>query len=81
MLKAGHRIRELRRAQKLTIMELADMLGVSGPSVYFWEHYRSYPSLQNAIVMADFFGVSLDYLVGREFVPKSPQDAAQYAKR
>ena len=50
----------------MTMEELAERVGVKHPAVYKWEHGRGNPSMGNARKLADIFGVSLDYLMGRD---------------
>ena len=47
-------------------MELAEALGVSKQSVSIWEHSNVSPSVEMLVKLSDFFGVSTDYLLGRE---------------
>lgn len=44
---------------------MADFLGVKIRVYQYYESEGRKPTLDNLIVLADFFGVSLDYLVGR----------------
>ncbi|WP_297301147.1 helix-turn-helix transcriptional regulator [uncultured Oscillibacter sp.] len=59
-------IRLLREQNDMTMEELAERVGVKHPAVFKWEHGRNNPSLKNARKLADIFGVSLDYLMGRD---------------
>lgn len=61
-------IRLLREQNDMTMEELAERVGVKHPAVFKWEHDRNNPSLENARKLADVFGVSLDYLMGRDSV-------------
>ena len=49
----------------MTRQELGDRLGVKPPAIYKWERGLGLPQMETAIRMADVFGVSLDYLMGR----------------
>lgn len=60
------RLRELREAKGLQQKELAIDLRVSQPTVSDWESERKVPSAKNTQKLADYFGVSIDYLLGRE---------------
>lgn len=62
----NNRIRVLREAQNMTQFELATRLGVQSPAVYKWERGRNNPSVEMALKLADVFGCSLDYLLGRD---------------
>ncbi len=47
--------------------EAADYLGLSLRTYQYYEEGRSEPSIPRLIRLADFFQVSLDELVGREW--------------
>lgn len=60
------RVRELRESKGIQQKELAVDLGVSQPTVSDWESGRKVPSAKSMAKLADYFGVSVDYLLGRE---------------
>ena len=60
-----NRIRELRTAAKLTMKQLGALVGVSESSVSLYETGKRQPDNETSIRIADIFGVSLDYLLGR----------------
>ena len=55
------RIRELRKARKLSQEELADRLGVSRQAISRWELGATLPDVPNLLKLSDLFGVSTDY--------------------
>lgn len=59
----GARIEELRIASGATVSELADEMGVSIQAVYHWQYGMSLPSLDNMVVLAAFFGVTIDEIL------------------
>lgn len=61
----NERIRTLREARGMTQVELARQLSVTKQSVSNWENNNIQPSVEMAVAIADFFGVSLDDLLGR----------------
>ena len=62
----GERLKELREERELGQVELAQKLHVSKGIISLWENNLREPGLANLDVIADFFGVSIDYLAGRE---------------
>ena len=62
----GEKIRELRRAKKISQEEFALAIGYSRSLIVNWEKGTRDPSTQTLLKIADFFNVSLDYLLGRE---------------
>ena len=45
---------------------MADFLQIAQPSYIRYENGSAQPSLENLVKLADYFDVSLDYLLGRE---------------
>ena len=64
----AERLKELRTERKVSQAKLAKELGVSFSVVCYWETDRSEPTAVNIVKLADYFGVSADYLLGREDV-------------
>jgi len=62
------RIKELRKERKLKQKELADEFSVKLRTYQGYEYGESYPEVAKLLAIADFFDVSLDYLVGRSDV-------------
>ncbi|MBQ3692946.1 MAG: helix-turn-helix transcriptional regulator [Clostridia bacterium] len=60
----GNRIKELRRSKDITQEEFAEYLGVSYQSVSRWENGVCYPDMELLPIMSDFFGVTVDSLMG-----------------
>ena len=59
-------IRRLRMARGITQVELAHRPGVSKQNVSNWESNNIQPSIELLEKTADLFGVTTDYLLGRE---------------
>lgn len=59
------RIRELRKERCETQVQVAEALGIAESHYQVYERGASLPNLENAWKLADHFGVSIDYLVGR----------------
>lgn len=60
------RIRKLRKERGLSVTRIAEAIGVSYQSLQRYEAGKREPSIQVLIALANFFDVSVDYLVGRE---------------
>jgi transcriptional regulator with XRE-family HTH domain len=67
ILNFSERLKEIRKLSGKTQVEVSNGIGVTEQNYQVYERGKSLPSLQNAIALADFFNVSLDYLVGRDF--------------
>ena len=79
-LNIGKRIKELRRSKDITQEELSEILGVSYQSVSRWENDTCYPDIELLPTIADYFGVTVDKLIGAD---KSVEQAhvTQYLDR
>lgn len=62
----GSRVKNLRYIKGLNQSELGDIIGVSKASISGYEHATRNPSYKNLEKLADYFGVTSDYLLGRE---------------
>ena len=64
----------MRKQKKVGQKEVAELLGVSLRSYQFYESGEYDPSLPNLVVLADYFQVSTDYLLGRSDEPGYEKD-------
>ena len=60
----------LRKSRSLTQKQLASEMQLSELAIQHYEAQRRKPAFDVLIALADFFDVSLDYLVGRSDVPQ-----------
>ena len=60
------RLKELRKQKNISQVELAKEIGVAQPTLSGWESGRFQIDDDNKIKLADFFDVTVDYLMGRE---------------
>lgn len=69
-----NRLRLLRKQKNKSQTEMADFLHVSRQAYNFYENGVREPKLDMLIKMADFFDVSIDYLLSRTDFPKKYKD-------
>lgn len=64
----AERLKELREERGLSQKELEKALNnkISDAAISLWELGRRTPNAEALILLADFFSVTIDYLVGRE---------------
>ena len=62
----GEFIKKLRKQRNLTQEQLAEAFGVSCQAISKWETATSYPDISLLPIIADYFGVSIDYLLGHD---------------
>lgn len=68
MASFGSRIRELRKERNMVQQDVADAFSIRVRTYQGYEYGESYPDVTKLIAIADYFDVSLDYLVGRSDV-------------
>lgn len=59
-------IRALRNKNKLTMKELSKILGVAESTISLYENEKRQPDNDTLCRLADYFNVSIDYLLGRD---------------
>lgn len=59
-------LKNLRKAKGLTQKEVAEFIGISQNNYSYWENEKVKIDNDSLQKLADFFGVTTDYLLGRE---------------
>jgi transcriptional regulator with XRE-family HTH domain len=75
----GKRIRELRIEKGITQNELSNYLGLTPKMISFYELEQRFPPQDILIKLADYFDVSVDYLLGRSDIKNSDQLLKEYS--
>ena len=70
----GENLQEVRRKNRLSQEELAEMLGVSRQAVSKWELGEGYPEVEKLLVLARRLNLSLDRLLDNEAAGKLSED-------
>lgn len=65
-VKRGQILKELRKEKTLSQTELAKMMGVSVQAYQKYEYGTAEPNFDSLCKLADFYGVTTDYILGRE---------------
>lgn len=73
-------LRELRSKRKLTQLQVAQFLGVDRTTYVKYEGGNSDPPTATLVRLADYFGVTVDYLIGHDAVQKNVSDASNHIK-
>lgn len=68
----AERIIQLKTDRNLLQKDIAAAIGLSVRGYQYYEKGQKEPTLSVLLRLADFFGVSLDYLVGRTDDPRWP---------
>ena len=62
-----NRIRELRKNRNLTMKELGNIVGLAESTISQYETGKRQPDNEVLLKMGEFFGVTVDYLLGSNF--------------
>ena len=70
MANFAERIKELRCKNGMTQAAVGKLLGIRQDAISTYERGKNYPEVRNLMILADYFGVSTDYLLGRTDNPE-----------
>lgn len=80
----SNKLYELRKEKGLSQRTAAQQFFVSQATYYNWEAHKTEPSFEQLLKIADFYDVTVDYLLGRDdsvsvtpFNEQLPKDAQQ----
>lgn len=62
----GRRLQQLRERRRISRRVLAELCGLSKNMIGRYERGERSPSTRTVVLLADFFGVTTDWLLGRE---------------
>ncbi len=63
-MKFQERLKELRIEKKVSQVEIGQLLNMSKMAISHWEKGNSEPSIEQLKILARYFDVSVDYLIG-----------------
>ena len=65
-IQVAARIKELMKENSLTQVALAEKVGIRQNTISAWLLGKKEPSIRSMWLLADYFNVDIDYLVGRK---------------
>ena len=77
-LNYGEALKEHRKAYGYTQERLAKETGIFQPNISAWENNVYAPSIDFCVQLADFYGITLDELVGRDYGREDKPKNAYY---
>jgi len=81
-MEFNEKLQKLRKEQNLTQEELAEKLFVSRTAISKWESGRGYPSIDSLKVIAKYFHITIDELIGsEEIISLAEQDKKENNKK
>ena len=69
MATFGERLKQLRIDNQITQKQIADFLGMTVNGYQNYEYDKREMNIKTLTILADYFNVSIDYLVGRSDDP------------
>lgn len=63
-IRIGENVKMLRKQRDITQEQLAELLGVSNAAISKWERGETYPDISLLPIIAHYFSISLDELIG-----------------
>lgn len=81
-MEFNEKLQRLRKEQNLTQEELAEKLFVSRTAISKWESGRGYPSIDSLKIIAKYFNITIDELIGsEEIISLAEQDKKDTKKK
>lgn len=72
MATFGELLQELRKDKRLSQKQLADVIAVTTGTISNYENDQHLPDIEKLIMLANYFDVTTDYLLGRSISRLSP---------
>jgi len=60
------RLRELMEEKNLNQVKLAEKVGIKQNTISAWLNGKKEPSISSLWLLADYFNVEIDYIIGRK---------------
>lgn len=70
----SQRLKELRKEKGITQKQFSEIFQVASGTIAMWEIGKRQPDIQMIDRIASYFEVSVDYLLGKTDIKKSPSD-------
>ena len=66
MRNYGEEMKAQRQMHGLSQRDLARETGIKQQNISRWENGQAIPSIENCEILADFYGITIDELIGRD---------------
>ncbi len=67
MMNYGEELKFQRIKRNKTLMQIEKDTGISNSNLSRWECGKVLPNIDFCVMLADYYGISLDELIGRDF--------------
>lgn len=76
MTETGQNIKELREKAGISVKELQNIFGFTTPqAIYKWQHGTAMPTLDNLVVLAAVFEVSIEDILVLDYIEDTRMSA------
>lgn len=65
-MNIGNNLKNHRETQGISQLELSKATGITQAAISRWEDNKRVPNIESCIILADYYGISIDYLIGHE---------------
>ncbi|MBR6502695.1 MAG: helix-turn-helix transcriptional regulator [Clostridia bacterium] len=72
MLNYGKALKECRIINGKSLLDVERDTGINNANISRWEQGKVLPNIDFCVKLADYYGISLDELVGRDYVTSTP---------
>ncbi|EPC8422596.1 helix-turn-helix domain-containing protein [Bacillus wiedmannii] len=81
-MNLGSQLKKFRESKSFSQEDVARMVGVTRQAVYKWESNKSYPDIDNLILLSELYEVTIDELIkgsgdAREELDKKDKDECE----
>lgn len=66
MANYGEELKFQRTKRNKTLLQVEQATGISNSNLSRWESGKVLPSIEFCVILADYYGITLDELIGRE---------------
>lgn len=70
----ANKIREIAQERNVSVIKVLNDCGINRNFMYDLERVQALPSIERVVTLADYFGVSVDYFIGRTSYEKVVKD-------
>ena len=67
MINYGQALKYQREINKKTLLQVEKDTGISNANLSRWENNKILPNIDFCVQLADYYGITLDELVGRDY--------------
>ena len=74
------RIKELRIKNNMTQQDLGKIVGLTSTGISYWETGKAIPNMDIMNKLSEYFGVTIDYLIGKENLDENNEGMILFRK-